>query len=151
MVEGSTNQIEKADRHGASLQEEHQFLTVFNGANQFWFELTMVAYFLFFPVHLEMVQILTDFPNGSKEKNRKLQKYTCYFFYCLLPVDKSVNIWTIPRHAVKTKIYFRFIHHEFCTMLLKYLFLIGHHWKLKSELSDHCTFSQNWIFFLRCM
>ena len=80
-----------------------------------------------------------------------IQKF-CFFaifvFFVVLPVGKSVNIWAIPRYSVKTKMKLWSVHYEvyFCNIVLqksglnvypmccKYLFLIVHHYKLRSEL-----------------
>ena len=115
-------------------------------------------YVLVFTVCLGKAQIFTDFP----QKVNKSQKWQQTRAICLLPVGKSVNIWAIPRYTVKTKLYLwsivkyfsvKNISWQMSSIFLhasKYLFLINHHCKLKSEGSDHYKFSQNWICFLQC-
>ena len=62
-----------------------------------WIDL---IYILIFAVYLEMPEIFTDLPTGSKQ----IACVFCHFqLFCLLPVGKSVNISAIPRYTVKTK------------------------------------------------
>ena len=82
----------------------------------------------------------SDLPTGSKEKGQKWQKMHAI---CLLPVRLSVNIWSIPRYAVKTKTSLGSIHNEVYfsnitlqTTLLSFApwsFLIDDHCELQSE------------------
>ena len=112
-----------------------------NNIAEMYFIMDRSEWCLVFKAHLGMDQIFRDLPTESKETGWKWQKIHAI---CLLPVGWSVNIWSIPRCAIKkTKTSLRSIHNEvyFCNNILQttllsfapWSFLIDNHCELQSE------------------
>ena len=131
--------------HGAKLRRV-VYKIILQRYTSLWIDLSDVSVFM---GYLGMDQIFTDNPTGSKQ----MACIFCHFGpFSLLPVGRSVNIWSIPRCAVKTEMSLRSIRYEvyFCNIILqttlpsstsfKISFLIDYHWGLQSEFFDTIVF-----------